>query len=204
MAFRATIIVYLGLLAGCQQPLMICPVTGWTPEAEALAGARAACSLEARYGGVQNCPCNEQRLMRIGRRLATSTPDLNGEYRYAVLDSPELNAFALPVRRIYLTRGLCELLTTDEAMAAVIAHEMGHLAARDSFKPQCSDTQAALERELAADRHGQQYLQAAGYPAGAMMDVINLTRDAQPPGWSEIRLQAASSTANAYGVLAAR
>jgi predicted Zn-dependent protease len=197
MALRTAIIVLLGLVVGCLQQLAGCPVSGWTPEAEALAGTRAASSLEARYGGVQASPHSERRLLRIGRRLAAATPGLSVEYRYAVLDSPELNAFSLPVGRIYLTRGLYDLLTTDAMVAAVLAHEMAHLAARDSFKPRCCDARAALERELAADRQGQRYLQAAGYSAAAMKDMIKLIRDVQPAGWSEIRLQGAASVENA-------
>jgi len=197
MAVRVAIMVLLGLAAGCQQPLTVCPVSGWTPEAEALAGARAASSLEVRYGGVQDCPQTEERLLRIGRRLAAATPGLSGEYRYAVLDSPELNAFSLPVGRIYVTRGLHDLLTTDATVAAVLAHEMAHLAARDSFKPRCRDAREALERELSADWQGQRYLQAAGFSAEAMKDVIELTREVQPTGWSEIRLHALASVANA-------
>lgn len=197
MAPRVAIIALLGLLAGCQGQLTIGPVSAWTADAEALAGARAASALEARYGGVQACPERGQRLLRIGRRLTAATPDLGDEYEYAVLDSPQRNAFSLPVGRIYVTRGLYDLLRTDAAMAAVLAHELAHLAARDSFRPCCASAQEALERELAADERGVQYLRAAGYPATALGEVMELTRDVQPAGWSEIRSQALASATNA-------
>ena len=204
MAPRLAITALMGLMLGCQQPLTVCPASGWTPETEALAGARAARSLESRYGGVQTCSLCEQRLTRIGRCLAEATPELDATYRYAVLDSRELNAFSLPVERIYVTRGLYDLLTTDDMLAAVLAHEMAHLTARDSFKPRCRDAAAALERELTADRRGREYLLAAGYSDSAMIEMIGLIRDVQPAGWSEIRLQAVASAADSDERLASR
>jgi predicted Zn-dependent protease len=69
----------------------------------------------------------------IGRRLAEKSPEPAFRlfpYRFAVIDSPEVNAFALPGGPIYLNSGLLELCETEDQLASVMAHEMSHVAAR--------------------------------------------------------------------------
>ena len=67
---------------------------------------------------------------RLGRQLveASGRPGLN--YRFEIINSAEANAFALPGGHIYLTRGLIERTRTGAELAGVLAHEVGHVAAR--------------------------------------------------------------------------
>lgn len=76
----------------------------------------------------------QRRVNLVGRWLAsqTSRPDL--PWTFAVIDDGEINAFAAPGGYIMLTRGLYELLAEDAELAAVIAHELGHVVQRDHFE----------------------------------------------------------------------
>ena len=76
----------------------------------------------------------QQRVNLVGRWLAsqTSRPDL--PWSFAVIDDGEINAFAAPGGYVMLTRGLYELLADDAELAAVIAHELGHVVQRDHFE----------------------------------------------------------------------
>ena len=76
----------------------------------------------------------QQRVNTIGRWLAsnTSRPDL--PWTFAVIDSPELNAFAAPGGYVMVTRGLYTLLETDAELAAVLGHEIGHVVQRDHYE----------------------------------------------------------------------
>jgi len=160
-----------------------------TAEAEALAGARAAWSLELRHGGLYRDEDAEQRMARIGECLCRHCACLAGRYQFRLLNSWRANAFSLPGGRVYITRGLYARLESDEQLAAVIAHEMGHLTARDHFKPRCADRGEAFEREACADARGVRYLEASGIRTEAMVEVVRLVGSVQPAGWSDRRVR---------------
>jgi len=160
-----------------------------SPEAEALAGDRAAPAVEARYGGVVRDPQAEQRMTQIGQRLARHVSEFPSGGHYRLLDSNELNAVSLPGGRVYITRGLYARLSSDGQLAAVLAHEMAHIVSRDHFKPRCGCCEEAIAREQAADTRGARYLRQAGITPQAMIEVIVLIEDAQPRGWSDTRVR---------------
>lgn len=155
--------------------------------AEALAGDRAAPKLEQRFGGVVFDAAAEDRLARVVDRLVANSPELAGTYRFQLLASDDLNAFSLPGGRIYITRGLYDVLGDDRLLAAVCAHEMGHLVAGDSFKPRCSCTAEALDREALADACGVMYLENAGFSSAALEELVLIVKNEQPAGWAESR-----------------
>ena len=70
----------------------------------------------------------------IGESLAKKSHRPNLIYRFTVLDSPEINAFALPGGYIYINRGLMAYMSSEEELAAVLGHEIGHVTARHSVK----------------------------------------------------------------------
>jgi predicted Zn-dependent protease len=74
-----------------------------------------------------------QLVNTIGTRLREASPERAFRlfpYTFHVVDSPEVNAFALPGGPIYVNSGLIELCDTEDQLASVIAHEMSHVAAR--------------------------------------------------------------------------
>jgi predicted Zn-dependent protease len=66
----------------------------------------------------------------IGLRLAQSSERANLPWHYTVVDSPAINAFALPGGYIYITRGILPFLADEAQLAGVLGHETGHVTAR--------------------------------------------------------------------------
>jgi predicted Zn-dependent protease len=61
------------------------------------------------------------------------------QFNFAVLDSPEPNAFALPSGHIYISRGLLVLLNSEDELAGVLGHEVGHVVGRHQIKAASRD-----------------------------------------------------------------
>jgi predicted Zn-dependent protease len=70
----------------------------------------------------------------VGARLAQHSPRQDVEYRFLVVDSDMINAFALPGGHIYVTRGLLARVNSEDELANVIGHEIGHVAARHAVQ----------------------------------------------------------------------
>lgn len=70
----------------------------------------------------------------VGKKVAAKSDRNTLEYQFTVLDSPEVNAFALPGGYIYITRGLMAYLNTEGELAAVLGHEIGHVTARHAVR----------------------------------------------------------------------
>jgi predicted Zn-dependent protease len=83
----------------------------------------------AAYGGAYNDSQLEAMVAQTVDRLvaASERPDL--KYRVTILNSPAINAFALPSGQIYVTRGLLALANDTSELASVLAHEMAHVIA---------------------------------------------------------------------------
>ncbi|MPT23657.1 MAG: Zn-dependent protease, partial [Starkeya sp.] len=85
--------------------------------------------LVASYGGAYNDPKLQKQIEVVVARLvaASERPDLH--YRVTILNSPAVNAFALPNGSLYVTRGLLALSSDNAELASVLAHEMAHVIA---------------------------------------------------------------------------
>ncbi|MYD44770.1 MAG: M48 family metalloprotease [Gammaproteobacteria bacterium] len=70
----------------------------------------------------------------IGQRLLKHSKDKNRTYYFFVLDVPTINAFATSDGYIYIHRGLITYLSSEDQLAAVIGHEIGHVALRHHAK----------------------------------------------------------------------
>lgn len=71
---------------------------------------------------------------RLGQRLARESARPKLAYTFRVLDVTEVNAFTLPGGYIFVERGLLDVVSTEMELAAVLAHEVGHAAARHAAK----------------------------------------------------------------------
>lgn len=87
----------------------------------------------ASYGGLYDDPAAAQAVARAVGRLVAASDDPSQSYRITILNSPAINAFALPSGNLYVTRGLIALADDTSEMAAVIAHEMAHVTARHAI-----------------------------------------------------------------------
>ncbi len=85
----------------------------------------------AEYGVVQDDRL-QAYVRDIGRRLAQNSERKQLDWHFTVVDSPEVNAFALPGGYIYVTRGLMAYMDSEADLAGVIGHEIGHVTARHS------------------------------------------------------------------------
>ena len=78
-------------------------------------------------------PVDEQLnvpLQRLGERVLAQLPPSKLAYRFMLVNHPHANAFALPGGRIYVTRKMVALARTEDELAGVLAHEIGHVATR--------------------------------------------------------------------------
>jgi predicted Zn-dependent protease len=136
--FALAAVLFLGL-ASCAQN----PVTGGRDfvlmsEAQELRlGAQADQQIKKEYS-LYSGKAGEQGLQAyvdgIGQKLAKHSHRPELQYRFTVLDSAEINAFALPGGYIYVTRGIMAFLNSEAELAAVVGHEIGHVTARHSVR----------------------------------------------------------------------
>jgi predicted Zn-dependent protease len=201
--------LFFGLLALLALPaLSACetaPGTGRTiftggmgPETEARLGYQEHQKIVPQFGGAYADPAINAYVTGIGNLLArtSETPDL--KFTFTVLDTPMVNAFALPGGYVYITRGLLALADNEAEVAGVLAHEIGHVTARHSAE-RYGQTMAAnilglglgillggpvtdlygaaagvalrsysREQEYESDLLGVRYMSRAGYDPGAM------------------------------------
>ena len=76
----------------------------------------------------------------LGQKLSRGSHRPGLDYRFTLLDSPEVNAFALPGGYVYITRGILVYLNSEAEVAAVLAHEIGHVTARHSVRQMTAQT----------------------------------------------------------------
>ena len=89
-------------------------------------------------------PALQRYVNHVGRWLAAQTerPDL--PWQFGVLDSPHVNAFAVPGGTIFITRGLLERMRSEAELAGVLGHEIVHVLKKHHLKAIQKGAQAAL------------------------------------------------------------
>jgi predicted Zn-dependent protease len=102
------------------------PVSSGDPEEDVI-GAREHPRIVASYGGVYQDRQAEVMLARIVGRLLAAADQPNAKFTVTILDTSEVNAFALPGGYIYVTRGILALASDTSELAAVLAHEIAHV-----------------------------------------------------------------------------
>jgi len=93
-------------------------------------GQREHPRILATYGGVYSDRDAEIMLARIVSRLLAGADQPDAQFRITILDTPDVNAFALPGGYIYVTRGILALANNASELAAVLAHEIAHVTLR--------------------------------------------------------------------------
>jgi predicted Zn-dependent protease len=86
----------------------------------------------------------QQYVNDVGQRIAKSSHRPKLQYTFTVLDSNDVNAFALPGGYVYITRGIKAYLNNEAQLAAVLGHEIGHVAARHAVRQQTGATAAGV------------------------------------------------------------
>ena len=136
---RAVLIALVALLAGCSSVLgpgvavtetngQMAPLVSDTGDPEDdIIGARENPKIIASYGGIYSDRPAEIMLAQIVGRLLSAADQPNTKFTVTVLDSPIVNAFALPGGYIYVTRGILALANDQSELAAILAHEISHV-----------------------------------------------------------------------------
>ena len=121
--------IFLALVLACAFLVGVQPVEAGmiSVEQEVKMGKETAQALEAKYGLSQDYYLNE-RVNRIGQRLAAVCGRNDISYSFKVLNANEVNALACPGGFIYVFKGLLDYMPTDTELAGVLGHEVGHVA----------------------------------------------------------------------------
>jgi len=144
---------------------------------------------------------------KIGQKMAAVSHRPELDYVFTIIDSPDINAFALPGGFVYVNRGLLTYLNSEAQLAAVLGHEIGHVTARHAVRQQTAARSAnaasialifatgvdmrettslisgalisgyGRDMELEADSLGAEYLSKAGYDPLAMVQVIEVLKN---------------------------
>ena len=137
------------MIAGVVTACATNPVTGgkdivlMSEDEEIALGRANDPKIRAQYG-VYDDSALQAYVQRVGEQLATHSHRPGLVYRFTVLDSPEVNAFALPGGYIYITRGILAYLNSEAELAAVLAHEVGHVTARHAVRQYTAATAASI------------------------------------------------------------
>ena len=151
---------------------------GYSWEQELQLGAEADKEITEEMGLYEN-PGVQTYVESIGQRVLQqstfsdpNTPEMyrNTKFTFRVLDSPVVNAFALPGGFVYVTRGLLTHVQNEAQLAVVLGHEIGHVVARHSSQ-QAKRAQYGQIGLIAAAILGQQVL---GDKVGNMGDLVNM------------------------------
>ncbi|MCD7061281.1 M48 family metalloprotease [Pelagibacterium xiamenense] len=105
-------------------------VPAGTDPDDTVIGLREHPRIIANYGGVYEYRKTEVMLARMVSRLLAAAGQPDTQFTVTILDSSEVNAFALPGGFIYVTRGILALANDMSELAAVIAHEIAHVILR--------------------------------------------------------------------------
>ncbi|ARO88688.1 peptidase M48 Ste24p [Nitrosospira lacus] len=104
-------------------------------------GREAAAEIQKKYDNY-DLPTLQNYVNAVGQKLARKSHRPQLEYHFTVVDSPQVNAFALPGGYIYVTRGILAYLNSEAELAAVLGHEIGHVTARHSVRQYSAATAA--------------------------------------------------------------
>ena len=136
------------LLCACGTAV-VNPVSGETEmsamseEQEVAEGAKAHQQVLKEYSVYDNKPVQDY-VNALGQRLAAQSHRANLQWHFTVLDSPEINAFALPGGYVYVTRGIMAYMESEADLAGVMGHEIGHVTARHGAQRATSQQHAGL------------------------------------------------------------
>jgi predicted Zn-dependent protease len=109
--------------------------------------------------------------------MASDMPELFGGYHFLALDSDDINAFATPGGHIFVTRGLIRCCKTEDALAAVLAHEIGHVQLRHGMKAiakgRVTEALTILAQESAKSFGSEDVIKLTKEFGGAISDITN-------------------------------
>lgn len=152
------------------------------PKQEIAMGVQAEPQFIQEYGGEIPSPRIRQYVSDLGQRLAAVSERRDLPWEYHVVDSDEINAFALPGGKVFVSRGLLARLTNEAQLAGVLGHETGHVNAQHIGQQmsRAAAAQGAITLlGVAAEATNKDYLRVLGVgaQAGSTVYLLKFSRD---------------------------
>ncbi len=138
------------------------------PSDERAIGTQQHPKIVAQFGGEYIKEGLNEYILDIGLKLAFVSEMRDLPWRFTILNTPVVNAFALPGGYVYITRGLLALANNEAEVAGVLAHEIGHVTARHGAQRQSRATGIGLIGALAGILTGSGAVQQLGQQLGGM------------------------------------
>ena len=104
-----------------------------TPEQEIALGVHSLPAMVEQYGGLHPDPEAQKFVKQVGQRIVQNSDALQTPYQYdfhLLADAEVVNAFALPGGQVFITTALFNKLETEDQLAGIFGHEVGHVVAR--------------------------------------------------------------------------
>jgi predicted Zn-dependent protease len=161
---KASLALTLVLLAACSTN----PATGKrefniVPESQEIAiGQQSHSEILQQFGTYDEKPELNRLVDRVGHQLAAASERPNLPWHFTVLDTPMVNAMALPGGYVYITRGMLERINSEDELAGVLGHEIAHVTARHSAQQISRQQLAQVGLVLGAVVAGPEVLQQYG------------------------------------------
>lgn len=149
-----------------------------TPEQEYYIGRSVAATVLASYKPYDSAGAN-QYLNVLGQTLAlySDKPETFGGYHFLVVDTDEVNAFAAPGGLILVSRGLLRCCRSEDALAAVLAHEIGHVQSQHGLraikKGRLTSALTTLALEAGKNLAGQNLAEVTKAFEGSVSDITS-------------------------------
>ena len=148
-----------------------------TDEEEYYIGRAVSALILSRYKTVDD-DAFTRYLNLVGMAVVYNSdrPETYGGYHFTVLDSDEVNAMAAPGGFVFVTKGLVRRCGDEETLAAILAHEVGHVAARHGLqsikKSRLVDAFGVIGSTAASQLNSEQLTKLTGLFEGALGDVL--------------------------------
>lgn len=174
MKQAATILLTTLLFAACATN----PATGKrefnivSEQQEIAMGQESHQQVIREFGVYTEKPELARRVGDIGQRLAAQSERPHLPWHFTILDTPMINAMALPGGYIYITRGMLERINSDDELAGVLGHEIAHVTARHAAEQMSRAQLAQLGLVLGSVVAGPQATQAYGQIAQLGMQLL--------------------------------
>ncbi len=155
----------LALTVLCVVGCAVNPVTGErefiliSEEQEIALGAQYSPELTNEYGGRHPDQALQAYVEEIGQKVAAVSHRTNVKYTFTVLESDVVNAFALPGGPIFITKALLGRMGNEAQLAAVLGHEVGHVAARHGARQMSQAVGASVLIKVIGGAAGSQELE---------------------------------------------
>jgi predicted Zn-dependent protease len=150
------------------------PVLAQVRSSERAQAAREHPAVLEQFGGEYPGP-QQQYVRQVGERMADAA-GLRGQCTFTLINSDVVNAFAVPGCYVYVTRGLLTIANSEDELAFVMGHEIGHITGKHSKKRQQSSVLAGLGAAiLGAVTKNQNIGQLLGQ--GAQLYTLKYSRD---------------------------